>query len=92
MPNRNNPTPEESLANARERSLTLTPMERLRNVIDALCEEPFESEANQEDIVTERAALARLAQRYADNLFQASQKVTPEDGSSQGSKKGPIVP
>jgi hypothetical protein len=38
-----------------------TPLEQLRHIVDALCEEPFESEAMDEDVPSVRAKTVRLA-------------------------------
>lgn len=43
------------------RRKTGTPLEQLRHIVDALCEEPFEAEAMDEDVPGVRAKAVRLA-------------------------------
>jgi len=50
-------------------------IQAVRNLLDALCEEPFESEIENEDVSALRAELARRARLYAPG--RAEQEFRP---------------
>lgn len=61
MPSRKIPRTEQPI----DESL-LSPIEQLRHLVDALCEEPFESEVAEEDVAGVRAKIVQLANQYFD--------------------------
>jgi hypothetical protein len=46
----------------------LSPMDRLRQVVDALCEEPFESEAMDEDVTAGRLQMNEVTRTYYESV------------------------
>lgn len=46
----------------------LSPMDQLRHVVNALCEEPFESEAMDENVAAARSQMVEAARTYYESL------------------------
>lgn len=62
-----------------DKQSSLSPIDQLTHVVEALCEEPFESEAMDEDVANFRARIAQLVRQHADAAWEKVKR-TQRDG------------
>ena len=61
------------------------------NLVEALCEDPFESEAEEEDVAALRAEMLRRANIYADELGKHFVKILCEEPFESESEEEDIT-